>query len=203
MGDIKCKIIGNQVWTAENLTKEQYYSITERKIPVKIDNWVDYDGAKCYAYETNFGIKKKQYLFDLKAVEIFRHLTGENNSWRIPTHTDLDVLFHNIDKSSSTEFIHDEIAINLRGTYGWSINGSNKIGFNALPNPTLSENCELSESEISRWWLYNDRKDEFEGFGLYQENIVAFCGVHENNAFAIRLIMDLQNPRIEDNIYYV
>jgi hypothetical protein len=35
MGVLKCKIIGNQVWTEENLNKEHYYLITGRRIPVK------------------------------------------------------------------------------------------------------------------------------------------------------------------------
>jgi uncharacterized protein (TIGR02145 family) len=203
MGRIKCKIIGNQIWTAENLTKEQYYIITGRNIPVKNDNWIGYDGAKCYGYESNFTTKKKQYLFDIRAVEYLHSFSNEHHTWRIPTLNDLDILFQNIDGRSNTDFINNEIAISLRGTYGWINNGSNKIGFNALPNPTLNENCELSEQEISRWWLYNDRRDEFEGFSLYQEDVVAFCGIHEINAFAIRLVMDLQNPRIEDNIIYI
>jgi uncharacterized protein (TIGR02145 family) len=203
MGRLKCKIIGNQIWTAENLTREQYYDITGRAIPIKNDNWIGFDGAKCYSYETNFSIQKKQYLFDFRSVDSFRFINREDNFWRIPTHSDLDVLFNYIDKRSSTEYIHDEIAINLRGTYGWSINGSNKIGFNAIPNPILNEGCDFVESEISRWWLYNDRRGEFEGFGLYQEDVVAFCGAHENNAFAIRLVMDLRSPRIENNIIYI
>jgi len=203
MGSIKCKIIGNQVWTVENLAKEQYYIITGRTIPVKNDNWAGFDGAKCYKYETNFRINKKQFLFDIRAVEYFRYFSREYDAWRIPTKTDLDILFHNIDERSNTEWINDEIAINLRGTYGWNNNGSNKVGFNAEPNPTLNEDCELTEPEISRWWYYDDRRGDFQGFGLYQEDLVAFCGVHENNAFAIRLVMDLQNPRIEENILYV
>ena len=203
MGNLKCKIIGNQIWTVENLTKEQYYGITGRTIPVKNDNWADFDGFKCYAYETNFRIKKKQNLFDFRAVEYFRFFSREHDTWRIPTKTDLDVLFHNIDERSSTEWINDEVAINLRGTYGWNNNGSNKVGFNAEPNPILDENCELTEPEISRWWYYDDRRGEFGGFGLYQEDVVAFSGVHENNAFAIRLVTDLQNPRVEENVVYV
>ena len=35
MGVIKCKIIGNQVCTEENLTKEHHYLISVWKIPVK------------------------------------------------------------------------------------------------------------------------------------------------------------------------
>ena len=203
MKSIKCKIIGNQVWTVENLTKEQYYLITGRTIPVKNDNWTNFTGPKCYKYETNFRIKKKQFLFDIRAVEYFRYFSREHDTLRIPTQTDLDILFHNIDERSSTERINDEVAINLRGIYGWNNNGSNKVGFNAEPNSTLNENCELTEPEISRWWYYDDRRGDFQGFGLYQEDVVAFCGVHENNAFAIRLVMDLQNPRVEENIVYV
>jgi hypothetical protein len=66
MGRLKCKIIGNQIWTAENLTREQYYDITGRAIPIKNDNWIGFGGAKCYSYETNFSIQKRQYLFDWK-----------------------------------------------------------------------------------------------------------------------------------------
>ena len=203
MGRIKCKIIGNQVWTVENLTKKQYYVITGRTIPIKNDNWLDFHFPKCYAYESNYTTKMKQYLFDIRAIEYFRSFSNEHHTWKIPTLNDLDILFRNIDGRSNTDFINEDIAISLRGTYGWINNGSNKIGFNALPNPTLNENCELSEPEISRWWFYDERREDFKGFGLYQEDVVAFCGVHENNAFAIRLVMDLQNPRVEESIVYV
>lgn len=203
MKSIKCKIIGNQVWIAENLTKEQYYGITGKRMSMKNNNKAGYKGPKCYMYETNFRNKKKEYLFDYSAVELFKHINMDNSSWRIPTYDDLDLFFHNIDNRSSTEYIYDEIAINLRGTYGWKKNGTNKIGFNALPNLIINENFELAETGISRWWIYNDRLNEFEGFGLYQEDVVAFCGAHKNNAYAIRLVMDLQDPRIENNINYI
>lgn len=203
MGGIKCKIIGNQVWTVENLTKEQFYIITGRTIPVKNNNWLHFDLPKCYAYETNYRIRKKQYLFDQRAVEYFHWFGREHNTWRIPTLNDLDILFRNIDGRSSTDYTQSEIANNIRGTYGWTNNGTNKIGFNALPNPTLNENGELSEPEISRWWCYNERSYEFEGFGIYEDDILAFCGMGDKKAIAIRLVMDFHNPRIEENIIYI
>ena len=56
MGNLKCKIIGNQIWTVENLTKEQYYGITGRTIPVKNDNRKD--AAKAFG-RTSGKIEKK------------------------------------------------------------------------------------------------------------------------------------------------
>jgi hypothetical protein len=35
MGRIKCKIVCNQVWTVENLTKEKYYIINWDNYPIK------------------------------------------------------------------------------------------------------------------------------------------------------------------------
>lgn len=203
MKNIKCKIIGNQIWIAENLTKEQFYVITGRTVPLRNDKWAVSYGPKCYAYETNFRIKKKEYLFDLSTSNFFRSFSGEHNTWRIPTLNDLDTLFRYIDGRSSTEFLHEDIANTLRGNYGWFNNGTNKIGFDALPNPIINENSELAELGISRWWFYDERRGEFGGFGLYQDDILSFCGIHDNNAFAIRLVMDLHHPRTENNIIYV
>ncbi len=203
MKNIKSKIIGNQVWITENLTKDQFHDITGRTIPLKNDKWASSHGPKCYSYETNFKFKKKEYLFDLNTVNFFRSFSGEHNTWRIPTLNDLDNLFRNIDGRSSTDYLYEEIANTLRGNYGWLNNGTNKIGFDALPNPIINENGELTELGISRWWFYDERRGELGGFGLYQDDIVAFSGIHNYNAFAIRLVMDLHDPRIENNIIYV
>jgi len=154
MGIIKCKIIGNQVWAVENLTKEQYYMITGRTIPVKNNNWSDFEYPKCYSYESNFSKIKKQFLFDINSVQYFHSFSRDNNTWRIPTLGDLDSLFQYIDGRSTSNYTYSEIPNCLRGTYGWVNNGVNKIGFNAQPNPTLNENVELSEPEIARWWYF-------------------------------------------------
>jgi uncharacterized protein (TIGR02145 family) len=203
MSKIKAKIIGNQVWTVENLTKDQFYSITGIVVPIKNDNWLSFQGKKCYKYSSVHESRKSSYLFDLNSAEFLYNYGINNSDWRMPTYSDLDHLFHNIDGRSSAYFPFEEVPINLRGTYGWSTNGTNKIGFNAYPNPTLNEDLELTESEISRWWLYNENRDVFEGFGLYTEDVLAYCGTSNQMALAVRLVMDLTNPRVEENIQYV
>jgi uncharacterized protein (TIGR02145 family) len=200
---IKAKIIGQQVWTVENLTREQYKKMTGINIPIINDIW-DNDEPKCCTYESIIETsKKKNYLFDKNATSYFSRHRNTNN-WRIPTIKDLDTLFNFIHPNASIEWPTDNIAIALRGTYGWLNNGTNKIGYNAVPNPTKNESGELTESEIARWWVYNETSRIYNGFGLYNGiDVVALCGTHDKMGLAVRLVMDLQSPRIEDDIEYV
>jgi uncharacterized protein (TIGR02145 family) len=177
--------------------------MTGINIPIINDIW-DNDQPKCCTYESLIQTsKKKNYLFDKNAISYFPRDRNTNN-WRIPTINDLDILLNFIDRKSTTEWITDDIAIALRGTYGWLNNGTNKIGFNAVPNPTKNESGELTESEISRWWVYDETSRIYKGCGLYNHSdTFAFCGTHDEMGLAVRLVMDLQCPRIEDDIEYV
>lgn len=203
MSKLKSKIIGNQVWTVENLTREQYKKMTGINIPIINDIW-DNDQPKCCTYESLIQTsKKKNYLFDKNAISYFPRDRNTNN-WRIPTIKDLEILSNFIDANTSTDWETDNLAIALRGTYGWLNNGTNKIGFNALPNPTKNETGALTEFEIARWWVYNETTRIYNGFGLYNGiDVVALCGTHDKIGLAVRLVMDLQSPRIEDDIEYV
>ena len=196
---IKAKIIGNQIWTTENLSRTEYQQITGRNLPVKNDCWADYHGPICFTYDS--AIKnKKEYLFDLNAVVYLRANAG---LWRIPDTKDLDLLFKTIDPNSRYFWGSEKVAQELRGTYGWVNNGINKVGFNAYPNPTLDLNG-LLEFEISRWWYFNDQNASFCGFSVYREDIVAISGPFtEDIGLAIRLVRDLVDPRPEGNIDYV
>lgn len=203
MSNIKVKIIGSQVWTVENLTKEQYIEITGIDIPI-VDSIWENDFPKCCIYETFYKQKIKNYLFDFYAAEELHNLLLNSDSWRLPNLNDINNLYKHINQYSNVDNITDDIAESLRGTYGWSNNGTNKIGFNALPNPTKNENGELTESTISSWWMYNEDNIRFDGLRLYNDlSVITFCGSNSKTGFAIRLVMDLQNPRIEDNLEYV
>jgi len=199
MSKIQAKIIGDQIWTTENLTKAKYQQITGRNLPNKSDRWVEYHYPKCYAYDS--AIKnQKEYLFDLNAIE---YLRTNSPLWRIPNTKDLDRLFRTIDPKAGYLNETIRLAKDMRGTYGWENNGVNKVGFNAYPNPTLDENG-LREFEISRWWFYNEQRTSFHGFSVYEDDIIATSGPFiENIGLAIRLVMDLTDPRVEENLYYV
>jgi hypothetical protein len=73
MSNIKVKIIGSQVWTVENLTKEQYIEITGIDIPI-VDSIWENDFPKCCIYETFYKLKIKNYLFDFYAAEELHNL---------------------------------------------------------------------------------------------------------------------------------
>ena len=51
MSKLKSKIIGNQVWSVENLTREQYKKMTGINIPIINDIW-DNDQPKCCTYDS-------------------------------------------------------------------------------------------------------------------------------------------------------
>jgi len=200
MSGIKAKIIGNQVWTTENLTRAEYKLITGRNIPEKNENWSAFTNPKCFAYNSKIKKNKREYLFDLNSV-LF--LSEYSRMWRIPNIKDLEHLSKSTDSNAYYGWETEELAINLRGTYGWLNNGINKVGFNAYPNPTYNGE-ELHEFEISRWWYNNEISRSFNGFSLYEDNIIAVSGPYnENDGLAIRLVMNLSEPRVEENIIYV
>ena len=68
MSRIKAKIIGEQVWATENLSRTKYKFITGRNIPVKNENWSTFNNPKCFAYDSKIKKNKKEYLFDLNSV---------------------------------------------------------------------------------------------------------------------------------------
>lgn len=200
MSRIKAKIIGEHVWTTENLTRAEYKLITGRNIPVKNENWSTFTNPKCFAYDSKIKKNKKEYLFDLNSV-LF--LSEYSSMWRIPNTKDLDFLFKSIDSNAYYGWETEELAINLRGTYGWLNNGINKVGFNAYPNPTNIVG-NMHESVISKWWYNNEKRGSFDGFSVYDNNVVAVSGPYnENDGLAIRLVMNLSEPRVEENIIYV
>lgn len=203
MAKIKAKIIGNQVWMTENLTAEQFQSVTGSRIKLSNGNWEDFVPT-CCSYESSLPKKKKNYLFNRSAADdlfLGRHI----NRWRLPATRDLDVLFQSIDGRSSADMPYDEVAVALRGTYGWLKNGTNKIGFNALPNRSRNDAGELTESYIARWWYFDQQINSLRGIGIYNDlDVIAICDSnHPQNGFAIRLVMDLQEPRVEEGIEYV
>jgi len=199
MPKIRAKIIGDQIWTTENLSRAEYQQITRRNLPIKNDRWVEHQDPKCYAYESAIK-KKKEYLFDINALLFLR---ANSPLWRIPDTKDLDRLFRTIDPNAGYFNETIRLAKDMRGTYGWENNGVNKVGFNAYPNPTLDENG-LREFEISRWWYNNEQHASLDGFSVYEDDIVATSGPFaENIGLAIRLVMDLTDPRVEENLYYV
>ena len=202
MSIIQAKIIGSQVWTTENLTALQYQIITGNRIKVNNEHWEESSPQVC-SYESSFYKSKKMYLFNSAAA---RELTlfNDRKNWRLPTNRDFDILFQTIDPESSLDLPSELVAKALRGTYGWPQNGTNKIGFNAYPNPSRNMFGRLYESEIARWWLYDKKRNSFDGVALYNDiDVIATCTPNSHSGFAIRLVMDLQEPRIEKGLKYI
>ena len=200
MSIIKAKIIGNQVWTTENLNQSQFKLITGKRISLNDKSWVIDERPKAYVYNSIISKHKKEYIFDINSLDLLRH---HSINWRIPSITDLNSLFQSADPNSGFQHGTFELAKNLRGTYGWANNGINKIGFNAYPNPSIGAQG-THESNISRWWYYDENTNTYNGFSLYDDDIVAISGPFDNTiGLAVRLVMDLQNPRLEQNVNYV
>jgi uncharacterized protein (TIGR02145 family) len=201
MQKIKCKIIENQIWTAENLTPSQYFFLSGIKIPKKNSQWDSFHTSKCFSYVTKFN--SKQYLFDYESVRSFTFSSSSKCKFRIPTSHDLNILFNNIDSNAFIDKPGEKVAQSIRGVYGWISNGTNKIGFNAMPNPTINHKGVLQEFEIFRCWFFNLKSNQFEGLNLYSEDIISTSILDLNDGCVVRLVMDLEDIRLEENILYV
>ncbi len=196
---IKAKIIGTQIWTAKNLSKAEYQSISGSSVPEKNDSWQDYTGPKCFGYKTNLQ-RGKEYLFDIGSLIRLRE---SSPNWRIPNTQDLDLLFRTVDCNSRYGWVTSLLGRNLKGTYGWINNGNNPIGFNGYPNPS-KEGSNITERDGSKWWYFNETTSSYEGFGILENDVVAISGPYgEDAGLAIRLVMDYTEPRIEHGIQYL
>ena len=201
MKKIKCKIIENQIWTIDNLTPSQYFFLTGIKIPEKNNKWNSYHESKYFYYDNKSDLK--QYLFDYKSVQNFKCSTSSKFKFRVPTSHDLNVLIKNIDINADIDKPGKKVPQFIRGAYGWEFNGTNKIGFNAMPNPTINHLGLLEEFKIFRCWFFNLDSMQFEGFNLYTEDIISTSILDLNDGCIVRLVMDLEDIRIEENILYV
>lgn len=202
MSQIKAKIIGKQVWMAENLTASQFRKITGSPLQLNNGIWTN-SISTCCSYEVNLPTKKKNYLFNQEAaLAISPH--NRHNRWRLPTRRDLSALFNHILPGSDMDRPYGELAELLRGNYGWFKNGTNKVGFNAFPNPRRNDSAELREGDFASWWFYDDKTNSLQGLSVYNDlDVIAECIPSQLSGFAIRLVMDLEENRIEDGIEYV
>ena len=121
----------------------------------------------------------------------------------MPTSHDLNVLIKNIDINADIDKPGEKVPQFIRGVYGWEFNGTNKIGFNAMPNPTINHLGLLNEFKIFRCWFFNLDSMQFEGFNLYTEDIISTSILDLNDGCIVRLVMDLEDIRLEENILYV
>ena len=205
MMKIKAKIIGEQVWTAENLTLSQFRELSGRNATLKNEtsDWVNNESlSSCTS--TSIITGKKTCLFNQIAARYLSDSLGDNNlsGWRVPTFQDCNNLFRYIDDACTEDWWTETLAINLRGTYGWPNNGTNKIGFNAIPFPSRMDDGLYVDVGVASWWVIKDY--ELIGLGIYHDiDVVARCGTSTNTGKPIRLVMDLPNPRIEEGIIYV
>ena len=211
---IKAKIIGNQIWTTEDVTVIQLKNLLRTNlhfnhiaIPVKndVEKWNNYNGPACCSYQSNVH-NKQSFLFNRSAADMtFGILRGAEAGWRLPTIEDWILLFQYIDPKHNYDYWSDSIAINLRSTYGWPNNGTNKIGFNAIPNYMRNEDGSYNNEPFAQWWIYNNQRQGavFGGISLYPNDVIAEFGTNANIGLAIRLVRDLVDPRPEDNIVYM
>lgn len=212
---IKAKIIGNQIWTAEDISLPKLKMILSEQneipnitIPARNEDekWVNNVGPCCCSYNSS-STHKKSYLFNRDTAEMIVHTLSENEiSWRIPTIDDWVKLFQFIDKGCSYERWNDCIALNIRSTYGWPNNGTNKIGFNAYPNFKRNENGLFNEELYASWWVFNNRRswpNDLGGISLYSNDVVAEFVTEVNTGLAIRLVRNLSEPRPEEGIVFV
>ena len=211
--NIKAKIIGNQIWTSEDVTLSQLKvillqqtDIDEIKIPLRNDNskWLNHSGLCCCTYFSNVD-NKKHYLYNREVAEMtFQELRKKENGWRLPNIDDWVQLFKYLDEKNDYDFWSESIAESLRGTYGWPINGTNKIGFNAIPNFKRNEDGSYVNESYASWWVFSNRiRNEFSGMSLYPENIIAEFSFENKTGLAMRLVRNLKEPRPEEDLLYV
>jgi len=210
---IKSKIIGNQIWTAEDVCISHLKSAIAESNGLQVNiekknsnyEWINSTVPAFCTYQSN-RTTKSYYLYNQVAAEFIYDLLRVNNTgWRLPTITDWITLFHFIDNRNNHDNWNNCIAQNIRGAYCWPNNGTNKIGFNAIPNSTRNEDGSFTSEPFAKWWVYNpsNQNSGLGGIRLYPEDIIAEFGTQNNIGLAIRLVRDIYDIRPENGIQYV
>lgn len=137
-------VIGNQTWMLENLKTTKYNDgspITEYTIATFGNDWGnlnDQEGMYQWADTSDLNnVVEEELPFDVYGA-MYNHWAIESGKlapqgWRIPSQAD----FEELENYLSNNGYNGIIATALKSATGWlpsSGNGTNEIGFNALPN---------------------------------------------------------------------
>jgi uncharacterized protein (TIGR02145 family) len=196
-------IIGNQMWTIENLRTTRFKDGTSIRC---LTQWTDLDVPAYHFYHN---------LYDFQWGALYNwYAAGSGNlapeGWKVPEKNDWDILVkfliengYNYDNSLSG----NKVAISLAAKIGWPgspIEGTpgnnrelnNTTGFTALPVATVVDQFEHG---TARWWC----SDDFGSDGIYfyritDDDIGLFGGTNNKKTcgISVRLVKNMNNPGI-------
>jgi uncharacterized protein (TIGR02145 family) len=187
--------IGNQIWMNKNLDVDAFSNGNSIKQAKDASEWVialgNEEPAWCY-YEFNES-KGKKYgkIYNWYAIQDKRGLAPKN--WKIPDGTDAEILENFLDHSPSS-------VNKLKSKTEWleNKNGSNDIGFNALPGGYLFNLFGVVNfvglGEQSSFWCLNKYSDKDKlnafafGVSIVPDDFITSSFFPRDNGYYVRCI---------------
>jgi uncharacterized protein (TIGR02145 family) len=191
--DYKTIKYGMQEWTANNLCVSHFRngdSIPEAKTK---DEWINLGskGKPAWCYFDNNPENGKNYgkLYNWYAIADPRGLAPEG--WHISTNEDWRLLVKNL-------LGVDVAGLKLKSTTGWkSKNGTNNIGFSALPGGYRNESGEFKDFGTKGQWWSNSEPVEVKKSNLIYSLMlsdrtveVSYLKMAKENGLSVRCIKD-------------
>jgi uncharacterized protein (TIGR02145 family) len=189
-------VIGNQIWSAENLNVDKFNNGEPIKEAKNADDWFKSINSKtpawCYP-GFNYNNAYQGKLYNYYAVIDTRNLVP--TGYHIPTSKECADLIEKLGGSESA-------GLKLKSTIGWislvssnSMNGNNETGFNAHPTGIIEDGYPLMVDNLSSFWTSTKSTD-----GLFIFNISSTTkNIHSaeisyglKGGYSIRLIKE--NP---------
>jgi uncharacterized protein (TIGR02145 family) len=168
--------IGQQIWISRNLDIVRFSNgdiIPEALSP---EDWETANSNKqpiwCYYDYNPSNNNKYGKLYNWYAVNDPRGLAP--TGYRIPT---------DIDWEDLTTFLEgkDIAGEKLKSNYGWEVNGTNSIGFNAIPCGYVNENGEFSDIDKHSYWWTNTEHSSLFSF-LNEESNALFRMIYSDKS---------------------
>ncbi|MCA0447285.1 MAG: hypothetical protein LCH54_13760 [Bacteroidetes bacterium] len=184
----KTVVIGNLVWTVENLQTTKY--IDETLIAKITDNstWSTSTGGAYCVYDNNeTNVATYGYLYNWHAVNTGKLAPA---GWRVPTDADWTKLETEVGGSANA-------GTKLKATSGWKNNGNGTdfYGFSALPGGAREFDGVFGIlGDYGVWWSstpFGTNSAWYRMIGSGFVNVVRF-DYNKRNGFSVRLVRDVQ-----------
>jgi uncharacterized protein (TIGR02145 family)/uncharacterized repeat protein (TIGR02543 family) len=192
-------VIGNQVWTAENLRTTKFNDGTSIPLVISDSVWNSIiTPGYCYYNNTNSLTEQRKWgaLYNWTVVN-----TGKlaPSGWHVPTHEEWDTLEDyliinglNIGKSLAAKT--DWTLVSDEGAVGNDLSKNNQTGFTALPGGFRSYSGYLDQFLNGYWWCSDEYTASVaEARAIYYDFPDLGSGVGlglKNYGFSVRLIRD-------------
>ncbi len=199
MSKLESITIGNQIWSAQNLSVDKYQNGDEIPQIKDATQWQNLTtGAWCWYNNDSTSYSQYGKLYNWYAVNDSRGLSPKG--WHIPSDAEWNVLIKCIDPISDTSVSGSQSlsagALKESGTIHWlspNSGASDSSGFAGLPSGYRNNGGKFYSVGNNGYWWSSSENNVSGAWNRYLNNVDAGftrdCNL-KSNAFSVRLIKD-------------